>query len=198
MIEKAGTVVVIGGGPSLTPEQVEMCRGRARVVAVKEAAQLAPWADAMYFCDEHWFRKHENEVKNFKGMKATLAHPALLAEVPGLVSYRNDGELGLCEAPDGLRHGHNSGYQAINFAFHLKARLIVLLGMDMNKKDGRMHWFDRKVCQPIEMYQSVMLPCFKTLIEPLAAHGVRVVNATPGSAIDCFPKMALEEALCIA
>lgn len=198
-MKRAGAVVVIAGGPSLTPAQVDLCRGRARVIAVKEAARLAPWAETLYFCDEYWFNEHKDEVKKFKGTVATLDHPALKAQVPNLVSYRNDGGSGLCEQPDGLRTGSNSGYQAINLAFHMGAKWILLLGLDMKKSPaGRQHWHDRtRPAPPIALYQEVMLPKFATLVEPLARHGVEVVNCSPDSLIDCFRKLPIEEALCL-
>lgn len=193
----AGTVVVLGGGPSLTPEQVEACRGRALVVAVKETVRLAPWADWMYFCDTYWFEENRDDVMNFKGKVATLGNEQLRGEIPGLVCYRHDGLEGLCEAPDGLRTGHNSGYQAINLAFHLGAQRIVLLGIDMKKSAaGAQHWFARKrKAPPIELYQEHMLPIFSTLIAPLTRLGVEVVNCSPDSALACFRKAPLEEAL---
>jgi hypothetical protein len=199
MLQRAGAVVVIGGGPSLTSAQVEACRGRARVVAVKEAARLAPWADVLYFCDEFWFRENREDVDNFKGQVATLRNEKLRDEIPGLASYRHDGLEGLCEAADGLRVGHNSGYQAINLAFHMGAKRILLLGLDMKKAaSGAQHWFQRKrPAPPIALYEEHLLPMFQTLVAPLARHGVEVLNCSPDSAIACFRKLPIEEALCL-
>lgn len=203
MTGRAGAVVVLGGGSSLTPAQVEACRGRAKVVAVKETVRLAPWADWMYFCDDYWFRENRDDVMNFKGQVATLATEAnerQRGEFPaGIRLFRHDGLTGLCEAPDGLRVGHNSGYQAINLAFHLGAKFILLLGLDMkNSAGGAQHWFKRKRPAPdIRQYQEIMLPLFETLVEPLARHGVEVVNCSPDSAITCFRRLPIEEALCL-
>lgn len=203
MAERAGAVVVLGGGPSLTPVQVEACRGRARIVAVKETVRLAPWADVMYFCDDFWFRENRDDVMNFKGQVATLATEANEKQrggfPPATRLYRHDGLTGLCEAPDGLRTGHNSGYQAINLAFHLGAKYILLLGLDMkNSASGAQHWFKRKrPAMHISEYQALMLPLFETLVAPLARHGVEVINCSPDSAITCFRKLPIEEDLCL-
>ena len=37
------TVVCIGSGPSLTPEDVAYVRGKARVIAINRSVDLAPW-----------------------------------------------------------------------------------------------------------------------------------------------------------
>jgi hypothetical protein len=203
-MERAGAVVVVGGGPSLTIEQVEFCKGKAKVIAIKEAAKLAHWADYLYFADDHWFDNHRDDVLSFKGKVATIGdEPSRLGKeraavaLPSLLRFRNDGAHGLCEDPHGLRTGSNSGYQAINLAFHLGAKVIVLLGIDMKAAvSGAMHWFKREREYPPETYQTLMLPKFQTLVEPLARHGVKVINCSPDSAITCFPKMTLAEALC--
>jgi hypothetical protein len=44
------TVVCLGTGPSLTAEDVEAVRGRAKVIAINNAHALAPWADVLYAC----------------------------------------------------------------------------------------------------------------------------------------------------
>lgn len=203
-MERAGAVVVLGGGPSLTREQVDYCRGKARVIAIKEAIRLAPWADVMYFADDHWFDGHRDEVLAFTGQVATIGDEptrfgkeSVIQAMPQLVRYRNDGVDGLCEDPAGLRTGRNAGYQAINLAFHMGAKVIVLLGLDMKAAaNGAMHWFKRDHEHSAKLYQDLMLPHFKTIVAPLARHGVRVVNASPDSAIDCFERGPLAEALC--
>ena len=202
-MEKAGTVVVLGGGPSLTPEDVDFCRGKARVIAVKESVRLAPWADVLYFCDWYWYEPNKALIHQFPGQVATIedapGEPGqklrLKKELPKLTVYRHDGLDGLCTAPDGLRTGNNSGFQAINLAYHLGARLIVLLGIDMKAIKGRMHWFQRDHEYREELYQELMLPKFPTIAAPLAAAGVRVVNASPDSLVDCFERLTLREAL---
>jgi hypothetical protein len=40
-----------------------------------------------------------------------------------------------------------------------------------------------------------MLECFPTLVDPLTAIGVSIVNCTRRTALQCFPCAALEDAL---
>lgn len=45
-----GQCFILGGGPSLTVEQVESLRGR-RVIAVNQAYKLGDWIDVLFFGD---------------------------------------------------------------------------------------------------------------------------------------------------
>lgn len=185
------TAVCIGGGPSLMPEDVAWCRGRARVIAVNDAYRIAPWADLLYACDAKWWRWHGG-VPTFTGLKATLEP----AEFPGIRRLRRGPLLGLATAPDTLATGRNGGYQAINLAVHLGATRILLLGFDMRRIDGRAHWFgDHPVPSQPDIHARAMLPCFDSLPGPLAARGVEVLNCTPGSALTVFANRPLRSIL---
>jgi hypothetical protein len=119
-------------------------------------------------------------------------------KIPGVKTLRLTGATGLEDDPGRLRHGSNSGYQAINLAYHFGAKRIVLLGMDMHT-DGHCHWRKRTVeTTPGDFNQTLrqtMLPKFNSLVEPLREVGVEVFNATPGSALTCWPLCTLEEFL---
>src|ERR1043166_8946509 len=124
------TVAILGTGPSLTQADVDACRGVCKVIAIKDAMYLAPWADALYFCGAgvgDWWIQNQQAVKSFAGLRFTL--DARAKDVATVL--RNTGEFGLEEDPTGLRTGRNSGYQAINLAYHLGATRILLLGFDM-------------------------------------------------------------------
>ena len=187
------TVVCIGGGPSLTPEDVDACRGRARVIAVNDAVRLATWADALMASDEKWWRYH-NGVPEFSGWKFSLQPGAARF---GVQVLKNTGQSGLELSPWGLRSGWNSGAAAINLAVHFGAAKILLLGYDMQRTPGKpSHWFGEHPAQiratsPYETFRAM----FETMVEPLATLGVRVVNCSRATALDCFPKAGLEEAL---
>jgi hypothetical protein len=178
------TVVCVGTGPSLTQADVDACRGRARVIVVNNAYQVAPWADALYAADEKWWRWHKG-VPDFAGLKYTI-DPNRKAW-PGLVALRNTGQNGLESDPTGLRTGFNSGYQAINLAVHLGAARIVLLGYDMSGD----HYFGSHPDKTRPPF-GPCLQAFATLPAPLAAAGVEVVNATRRTALQVFPCVPLE------
>jgi hypothetical protein len=188
------TVIVIASGPSLTQTDVDACRGR-RVIAVKDAIRLAPWADALYFAGVGvgtWWTTYRDLIRSFDGLKFTL-EPKAEALAPVL---RNTGMLGLETDPTGLRHGRNSGYQAVNVAVHFGARRIVLLGFDMQRDDKqRSHFFGEHAYQTVPSHYDMFTRCFDSMIEPLQALGVEVLNATRATALRCFPCVDLTEAL---
>lgn len=183
-----GTFALLGCGPSLCAEDVGYVRGKARVIAINDAVQLAQWADVLYACDATWWRKHAG-VPSFSGLKYGLEAGA----AKGVTVLRNTGKDGLQLDPAGLKHGKNSGYQAINLAVHLGAARILLLGYDMRSVGGRDHFNDRR--DPNLGKYAGWIENFKTLIEPLKKIGVEVVNCTPGSALSAFPLLPLREAL---
>jgi len=161
---------------------------------VKNAVDLAPWADVVYGAgvDRTAWWKHEGPrvARQHQGLRFTL--DPKVAEWATVL--RIGGPLGLSTDPGTLNTGKNSGYQAINLAALLGAARILLLGYDMRSADGRDHFFGAHPTGNKPDYRE-FLPYFRTLVAPLADLGVSIVNCTPGSAIDAFPRMTLTEAL---
>lgn len=203
------TVAIIGGGPSLTSQQVEDCRGKVRVITINDALRLAPWCDVHYFCDDKWWKWHHKKdwYRNFAGLRITLENLHLTKEEPALKSVQNVGRPTaprtpaevLCTVPTGVIPGQNSGYQCINLAVHLGVKRIVLLGYDMRSivEQGRLktHWFGDHPGGTSDSIYRAMLGHFPRLVAPLAELGVEVLNCTPDSALGCFPKRELGEVL---
>lgn len=186
------TVVCIGGGPSLTPEDVNYCHGKARVIAINDAYKLAPWADVLYACDAKWWRWEKNaSAEMFAGLKYSLGVGPKGWHVQTL---QNTGREGLELQPTGVKTGTNSGYQAINLAVHLGATRIVLLGYDMQKQGGLMHWHGDHPQKSTPAFVA-WIAYFTKLAPILKKHGVEVINCSRRTALTCFQKAALETAL---
>lgn len=184
------TVVCIATGPSLTAEDVDFVRGKARAIAVNNAITLAPFADVLWASDAKWYRWHQG-VPSFAGLKYCLEG----TKYRDVKTLAFTGKNGLELDPHAVRHGRNSGYAAINCAVHLGASRIVLLGYDMSvAPNGRTHFFgehpERSAAKP-ESFVATYL----TLVEPLKLLGIDVVNATRRTALRCFPRVPLESAL---
>lgn len=187
-----GTVLCVASGPSLTQEDVEYCRGRVDMaIAVNTSYQAVPWAYALYAADAHWWDWNKG-ARGFDGMRYSLSTEAAKW---GVSILRNAGKDGLELSPDGLKTGCNSGYQAINLAVHYGSKRIILLGYDMQLGDGqKAHWHaDHPHGRPSPF--SVFREKFATLVRPLAELGVEVINCTPRTALTCFPRRPLREAL---
>ena len=193
-------VVILASGPSLTLEQCEQVRAwrqadpTRRVVVINNTYQRAPWADLLYACDAPWWRLHIADVQErFTGALWTQDKAA--AEQFGAIHYiESSRNPGLGKRPGVIHQGGNSGYQAINLVVQAGARRIVLVGMDMRGH----HWHgkhDRGLPNTPPWLFARWLGNFEALASDLEKEGVEVVNATPGSALQHFPMVALAEAL---
>jgi hypothetical protein len=185
------TFVLLGGGPSLTVEDVEYVRDRARVIAINDAYRLAPWAFALWASDKKWIDWHDG-APGFKGLKYSIESRET-TDRPGWTILRNTGIVGLETEPKAVRTGYNGGYQAINLAYHLGAKRILLLGFDMKGGSTGDHWFGYHPDKKPSPYAQ-FIEAFDTIVQPLKDAGVEVINCTPHSALTCFQSMPLRDA----
>lgn len=198
-IWRGETVAILGNGPSLIREDVDACRGRVRVIAVNDALSLASWADLHYFCDLRWWRLRRGEpwYRAFRGIRATLENPDARAEEPAIRGVRFGGTFGICDEPDAICTGGNSGYACVNLAAHLGASSVLLLGFDLRPVEGRSHWHGGYPWPAEADHYARMMSAFRTLARALSdpPRSPVVLNCTPGSVLRDFPETALSEAL---
>jgi hypothetical protein len=190
------TCVVIATGPSLTPDDVNYCQGKARVIAVNDAYKLAPWADCLYATDAQWWHWHRG-APEFAGAKWSLEHSQwgnFRERYPDVQRLRNSGPSGLEHDPSALKNGRNSGFAAVNLAYHYGATRVILLGFDMQRKGGKSHFFGEHPNRSSSPYPQFR-ERFKTLVKPLAKAGVEVVNCSRNSVLECFPKAELRQTI---
>jgi hypothetical protein len=204
------TCVILAGGPSLrgfgARALLRSVEPFPRVITINDSWRLAPWADVLYFCDRKWrdfqVSANRSSVDNSTDFAKLIYSGFWVAgneafnDHPHVHALKLTGQRGFDNDPGCLRHGSNSGYQAIHLAAHFGAKRIVLLGYDMHVEKARSHWHDEQ--RPTNFQQlcdQSFLPHFESLKEPLAAAGIEVINATPNSALKCWPYMPLKEAL---
>ena len=177
-------VVCIASGPSLTLEQVELVRqwreaGEGRgVIVCNTSYRAALWADVLFFIDEPWWtRFHKDEVRaTFKG---EVISPAAVKGVTHLPSNVMN--------PRG-----NTGAGAICLAEFYVARRIILIGYDCHTRGGT-HWHGNHPkglgnCGSIRHWPAI----FAGVARDVRAE---IINCTPGTALTCFRKGDLREAL---
>jgi len=160
-----------------------------------------PWADAVYGCDEAWWL-HRKGLPEFKGLK-------LCYRKNGLQGYPDIRRIGIPlpgEKGDHLAlkevgevgSGGNSGFQAFNLAVQFGAKRILLVGFDMINT-GQVHWYGRNswtgANNPDENNFRRWRKAFENASRQCRDLGIEVINCSPYSALDCFPKMTLEESL---
>jgi hypothetical protein len=186
------TIFIVGGGPSLKDFDFELLRDKT-VIAVNKAFMSIPFAQVLYWSDTRFYEWFPKEIDAFTGIKVTCRPEPKRSDVINLL---NTGKTGLETMSYGLRDGGNSGYAAINLAYHLGAKRIVLLGFDMQNTTKQTHWHDGYVSTAdTSVMERIMLPSFETIVEPLEKRKVKVYNASQVSKITCFPKISIEEAL---
>lgn len=120
----------------------------------------------------------------------------VLEEVPRAI-YLRQGEEPLSLDPGALATGGTSGYAALNLAVLKGARQIVLLGYDYRVTAGRHHYHDAYPWHHMANDQSwpSWARRFNAMAPRLRAMGVHILNASPASAIECFPRCEIETAL---
>jgi hypothetical protein len=186
------TVFIVGGGPSLAGFDWTMLEGK-NVIALNRAIEVVPSAAVLFFTDSQFYSWYREEVDAFHGLKITCK--PIREKVEDIIFVKSTSKRGIDLRPEFICHGNNSGYGAINVAFHLGARRIVLLGFDMTSKNGQTHWHDG---YPRRHNHNVYLrlhAMFEALQKEALALDLEIVNANPSSELQCFPKIGLEEAM---
>lgn len=209
---RGAAVAILGGGVSLTHEQVALTRraresGLFRVVAINDAYLLAPWADLLYFADAQWFEWHRDgiakpalglsaeEVRGrfaaFAGQKCSISSSASRITDPAVHVLQRAGRDGWSTDPASIHTGGHGGYQALQIAALAGADTILLLGFDAQLG----HFHGEHPRPEVASVYPQMIQSFRRAKVAIAAAGVRVINASPGSAIDAFERMNLADAL---
>ncbi len=218
------TVVLIGGGPSITAEQIAMAAleheaGNVRCIAVNDAYLLAPWADVCYFADSKWWKWHTDgidkpvvelkaaEVRerfaSFKGQKCSIEGGGDNITDDAVHMLRNANfpyhSRGLSKDQGALVTGWNGGFQVLNMAALAGVKRALLLGYDgQPDKNGRGHFHGEHPRITGQDAYPMFRQSFSAAEQALIDAGVQVINCSPGSAIESFPKMAIEDALSLA
>lgn len=188
------TVYIIGGGPSLSDFKWNRLNGK-KTIAINKSILSYPQADIMYWTDSRVYGWYKKEIDKFKGLKYTIRHHH--SYTGDIKVLKRGNKFGLEEAKDTLAHGNNSGYAAINLAYLLGAKKIILLGYDMKNDGKRGHYHDGYPA-PVtgdNIYKEQFIPGFNVLADLLKAKNITVLNASPQSSLTVWPKITLDQAL---
>jgi len=191
------TAAIVACGPSANKKDVGLLRGRMPVLAIKEAAvDLCPWADAVYGCDAPWWR-YRLGLPKFKGLKLRWIGNGLTdyPDVHGITIKDKSLDRILLDEPGVIGSGRNSGFQALNIEAQFGAKRVLLIGFDMQGE----HFYGRNIWQmannPDALNFQKWQAAFRIASEDLKRIGVEVVNGSMQSAMNCFPRMTVEQAL---
>ncbi len=134
----------------------------------------------------------------FEGLKVTgSARAAEQFPDLALVNIERNSDLVRFDRWASIGDGGNSGFQAMNLAFHFGAARVALVGFDMTAAAG-VHWHGkhpRGLNNPRASNFVRWRRAFDASADVLDSAGLDVFNTSAQSAIDCFPKVPLEDLL---
>jgi len=198
------TVVIVAPGTSLADTDLSALAGR-RTVAINDAFIAVPQADVLLSGDHRFFRR-KPDLARYRGPLIVAVDPKTFDDStpdPRVEAMRRNAEAGISTDPACVAGAATSVAYAINYAALRGGRRLVLVGLDgrpgpggiRRLGSGEIEGLEPESAEKVRRRYARQADVLKTQLEPLAALGVDVVNATPGSAFDLYRHMPLAEAL---
>lgn len=203
-------IIIVASGRSLEAFDFDRLKGLGTIIAVNGAGSSVPFANAWFTLDP-WGLHGPQLPENFRGKlfaavsedfgrdyaltsehrrtpsaSITYLHRLRKHNLAG-VSSETAFKTGLSEDTSCINTG-NSGYGALNLAYHLRPKKILLLGID-----GGMGYFYTKDSSNRPL--TYLPEMFASAVPQLEAAGIQVINGSVNSAITAFPRMTITEAL---
>jgi hypothetical protein len=196
---EGATAVVVGNGPSLlAPEWNGRLRAAqatgAKLLVANGGYRLFPLADLLMCSDRHWLKANP-DLSGFKGETIIVTRPEAVVRVdPRMLhvkrAFIEKVSKGLFDNPGRLVEGHTSTSTNISAAVLRGVKRIILVGIDLTPGPGlRRRTYDDSLdtllhSAPRYDRQVVHLTM---QAKQVLARGVDVLNASPRSALACYP-----------
>ena len=192
---------IIASGPSANINDARMLRDCCdEVIAINDSWRLCRGDDGIYFNDHiygtdmKWWKYAIGDITRDYDGNLWTQRVAWTEEPEGLgiQCLESEAKPDLCDEIGKIHTGSNSGYAAINLAYHLSAKTIVLLGYDMRMSGSRRHWFsDRPEHFNVSSDYNAFIRQLNTI--DTKKHGIEILNASRRTSLTCFPLVNLEE-----
>lgn len=197
------TVYILGGGPSLTKSNLELIKDK-HVLGVNQAYTLGNWVDACYSGDGRWYHWNKKGLRRYEGLMITsypTYNPDKHDKAKDLINVGRISGHGISgKTNKSIAWNGNSGASAVNVAYWLGAKRIVLLGFDMKRQGNQFNWHNDYRTIPGKKengrYKSPyrqFLRCWKKIAIDARALGIEIINCTPGGNLNNFPRKELED-----
>lgn len=175
------------------------------VIVINSSYIRVPFAQYLVFGDSRWWLEHRRQLEKWKGRIVTAAP----VDHPNVLKLKKLKPPMLATDPEYLTMARTTLTAAINLALHLGCARAILLGVDMQrgpsktithkgkerKVDGACHhhaphpWRVRAGCWDEQMLE------LRQAAYQLASRDIEIINASPRSRIDWWPKKSFEECL---
>lgn len=190
------TWVVMASGPSMCQEDADYCRDRVDgAIVVNTTFRMAPWADIVYSNDHDWYEAHIVELLETVKGELVCGHPQW--RHPSVTSMPFDRDApGIKET--GLAWGMNSGGAALNLAYLMGAKRIIMLGYDQQWKGDKARWHGAHP-QGLQNQRPGFHRWAKWFAQAsidLESRGVQVFNCSRETSLGCFQRAELRKVLC--
>lgn len=197
-------IIIVCTGPSLEGFDFNLIKNSDYyVIAVNDAAKYVPFAHAWFTLDP-WgltttqiprncksklyaaipedYGTEDAKITNHKVIPNRNIH--YLHRIPHSTNeYHRIREyhiVGLNEDPSCIMTG-NSGYGALNLAYHMYPEKVIYLGLDASSG----YFFDKNKATRSLLHLNDM---FASAIPQLTKRGIEVINASEDSNVKCFPR----------
>lgn len=197
------TVFILGGGPSVTPEVLDILNTKTnKVFCLNSSVKFIKRPVGLLWCDEAWAGQNLDYVNN-------LTCPKFYVKRDGITHIRKNiygvgkstilnktGDFGMDSSIDNVR-GNNSGANAINLLINCKVASIGLVGFDMNVTKNHVAHFHKDYTYAIRpsVYKDLFIPSIQSMKEVMDSVGTltKVYNCNKFSALKCFEHKELEK-----
>lgn len=146
-IWRGQTVIIVGGGCSLWETDLSPL-SRFWTIAVNCSYLFSGLEyDALWFGDYQFYKWHwemTGLMKRWgKGIKATCCNESVPHQY--FWQFKRTKQMGIDADPDAVAWNLSSGLSAINFAFHLGVKRVVLVAFDMDYSGNAKNWHDQEL-----------------------------------------------------
>ena len=128
------TAIIAGTGPSLTPEDIELCNqarqaGVVRILSANRAHELFD-TDVFHACNWQFYNEYYDLLKD-KPCDKWTTRPELKNKYEGVKYIEERWADGLSKDPSYIHAHHGTGPQLVNIAYLYGCTRLILIGWDM-------------------------------------------------------------------
>lgn len=204
------TCYIFGGGWSLKQVDISPFLGK-NIIGVNNSYVLLPSIQFCWFGDYRWYGWNEENITRRRLSSSSpiefVSCHARFTKHPVVKCVRRRGNSGISSTQGEVCWNFCSGFSAINFAYHLGVKTIILVGFDMrpnpNKGEGnnwhKEHQTAKTISERTALHNPypLFLKATNVIKRDADSLGLTILNATEGSAIpnEVFEHITIKRAL---